>query len=41
MYLSDGISDIELIKAVGLDIAGADEAEIIQECINDILPIDS
>lgn len=34
-----GISDIELIKAVGLDIAGADEESIIQKCISSITKI--
>lgn len=34
-----GISDVELIKAVGLDIVGADEKRIIQDCIDDITPI--
>lgn len=34
-----GIEDVELIKAVGLDIDGADEAKIIQECINKIKPL--
>lgn len=34
-----GIKDVEHIKAVGLDIVGADEAKIIQECMNDIKPI--
>ena len=31
-----GISDVELIKADGLDIVGADEAKIIQECMEKI-----
>lgn len=31
-----GISDVELIKADGLDIVGADEAKIIQECMKKI-----
>ncbi len=34
-----GIMDVELIKAVGLDIVGADEKRIIQDCINDITPL--
>lgn len=34
-----GITDVELIKAVGLDIADADETEIILKCMNDINPI--
>ena len=34
-----GIKEVELIKASGLDIAGADEAEIIRECIEKIKPI--
>ena len=34
-----GISDVELIKAVGLDIVGADEKRIIQDCIDDTTPI--
>lgn len=34
-----GIMDVELIKAVGLDIAGADEKKIIHDCINDITPL--
>jgi FMN-dependent NADH-azoreductase len=34
-----GIMDVELIKAVGLDIAGADEKRIIHDCINDITPL--
>lgn len=34
-----GISDVEMIKAVGLDVVGADEAAILRECINGIIPI--
>lgn len=34
-----GISDVELIKAVGLDVDGADEESIIQKCINGITKI--
>lgn len=34
-----GIEEVELIKAIGLDIVGADEAKIIQECMNKIKPI--
>ncbi len=34
-----GISDVELIKALGLDIVGADEKRIIQDCIDAITPI--
>lgn len=34
-----GIDDVKLIKAVGLDIVGADEAIIIQKCMNKIKPI--
>lgn len=29
-----GINDVRLIKAVGLDIVGADEEQIIQDCID-------
>ena len=31
-----GIDDVELIKAVGLDIDGADEETIMQECIGSL-----
>ena len=34
-----GIEEVELIKAIGLDIVGADEVKIIQECMNKIKPI--
>lgn len=34
-----GITKVELIKAVGLDIEGADERKIIQKCLDDIKPI--
>lgn len=34
-----GITDVELIKAVGLDMVGADEAKIIQKCIKYIIPL--
>ncbi len=29
-----GIKDVELIKAVGLDMVGADETKILRECMN-------
>ncbi|MBQ7161629.1 MAG: NAD(P)H-dependent oxidoreductase [Clostridia bacterium] len=35
-----GIPDVELIKAVGLDIVGADKERILRECINRINRID-
>ena len=34
-----GITDVEFIKAVGLDITGADESEIMRNCMNDIVPL--
>lgn len=34
-----GISDTRLIKAVGLDVDGADEEKILRECINKTEPI--
>ena len=33
-----GIEDVKLIKAVGLDIAGADAEGIVQECLRSIAP---
>ena len=33
-----GIEDVKLIKAVGLDIAGADAEGIMQECLRSIAP---
>ncbi len=35
-----GINDVELIKATGLDIDGADENEILRKCMNGIKPIE-
>lgn len=32
-----GIKKVELIKATGLDIVGADEEKIIQDCMNNIV----
>lgn len=34
-----GISDVELIKATGLDLVGADEEKILEECMKGIIPI--
>lgn len=34
-----GIKNVELIRAVGLDIAGANERKIIQKCLDKIKPI--
>ncbi len=34
-----GIKDVKLIKAVGLDIAGADVEEIMRKCIEKIQPV--